>query len=61
MSDNTLTTKERTALESYWNMPIRIKGNNIEAKKGECWGILCSFEEGKKNAQIIIERTERIK
>ena len=54
----TLTTKEKHALKSWWNMPIRVKEGNIEAKKGECWGILCSIEEGKKNAQMIIRKNK---
>lgn len=58
MNNLTLTQKERNALKGYWNIPIRVKNGNIEAKKGECWGILCSLEEGKKNAQIIINRSK---
>lgn len=57
MNNIILTAKEKTYLSKYWNMPIRIKNGNIEAKKGECWGILCSVEEGKKNAQMIIKKS----
>jgi len=57
MKNLTLTTKERAVLKVHWQQkPLRIKNGNIELKKGDCWGILCSVEEGKKNAQIIIEK-----
>lgn len=55
--ENSLTRQERKALSNYWQLPLRVKDGNVELKKGECWGILCSIKEGKKNAQIIIENT----
>lgn len=51
-----LTRQERKALSLYWRSPLRIKNGNVELKKGECWGILCSVTEGKKNAQMILQR-----
>ena len=50
----TLTKRERAALRSLWKLPLRVKDGNIELKKGECWGILCSTVEGKVNAEIIL-------
>ena len=51
-----LTKLERQALKGYWQMPLRVKDGNVELKKGDCWGILCSESEGKENAQMIIEK-----
>lgn len=53
-----LTQKEREALKQYWQMPVRVKDGNVELYKRGCWGILCNIEEGKKNAQIIIEKSK---
>jgi len=50
-----LTKQEMSALRSYWEMPIRIRNGNIELKKGNCWGILCSVEDGKMNAKICMD------
>jgi hypothetical protein len=58
MVNLTLTTKEKAALKSWWHMPVRVKDGNVELKKGESWGILCSIEEGKKNAQMIIKKSK---
>jgi hypothetical protein len=52
----TLTKLEREALKSNWQMPLRVKNGNVELKKGDCWGILCTIEEGKTNAKMIIEK-----
>jgi hypothetical protein len=51
-----LTQKEKQALKNYWGMSLRIKNGNVELKKGECWGILCSIENAKENAQLLIAR-----
>jgi hypothetical protein len=51
-----LTPKERAALKSYWKMPVRVKNGNVELYKRSAWGILCSIEEGKKNAKMIIDK-----
>jgi len=59
MGNLTLTAKEKAVLKAHWQQkPLRVKNGNIELKKGECWGILCSVEEGKKNVQIIIEKNK---
>lgn len=49
-----LTKLEKEALRRHWGMPLRIKDGNVELKKGSAWGILCSIENAKKNAQLII-------
>ena len=55
MTNQKLTAKEMAALKAYWKMPIRQKGNTVEAKKGSCYGLLyATIAEAKKNAQIII-------
>ena len=55
----TLTAKQRMALKAYWNMPIRVKGETVEAKKGDCWGILYyTIQEAQENANILIERSK---
>ena len=59
MSEITLTRTEINALKSWWKTPIRVKDGNVESKKGQCWGILCSAEKGKKEAQLIIERSKK--
>jgi len=51
-----LTIQERNALKTWWRCPLRIKNGNIELKKGDCWGMLCNAEEGKKNAQLLLKR-----
>jgi hypothetical protein len=58
MSNITMTRKEKSVLSHYWGMPLRCKNGNVELKKGELWGMLCSIEEGKKNAQLLIEKLE---
>ena len=59
MTITNLTPKEKKALKIYWQMKIKVKDGNVLAKKGECWGILCSLEEGKTNAQMLIERSKK--
>ena len=54
-----LTTKERQVLKNYWGMPLRVKAGNVELKKGECWGILCSIKDAKENTQMLISKSER--
>ena len=58
MTITNLTPKEKKVLETYWQMKIKVKDGNVLAKKGECWGILCSLKDGKENAQILIERSK---
>jgi hypothetical protein len=52
----TLNTKQKTALEKHWGMRIRVKDGNVEAKKGESWGILCNIGEGIINANILLNK-----
>jgi len=56
MQNITMARKERVALSQHWGMPLRCKNGNVELKKGESWGVLCSIEEGKENAQIILTK-----
>jgi hypothetical protein len=51
-----LTKLEKFALEKHWNMKIRQKGTTVEAKKGECYGLLyATIKEAKDNALIILK------
>lgn len=45
-------------LSQYWGMPVRSNGGYLEAKKGDCWGVLCSIAEAYENAQILIQRVK---
>lgn len=57
MGKSRLSAKEKAALSAWWgNVPLRVRDGNVELRKGDCWGILCSIAEGKKNAAIIIEK-----
>ncbi len=56
MSNITMTRQEKSVLSHYWGMLLRCKNGNVELKKGKTWGILCSIEEGKKNAQLLIDK-----
>ena len=39
----TLTKRELNILKRYLMMPVRVKNGNVEAKKGDCGGIVSQF------------------
>lgn len=53
-----MTNKELKALAKHWQYPARVRNGNVELKKGNCWGVLCSVSDGRENAQILIERNK---
>lgn len=59
MTQTNLTKTERNALRLWWGMELRIRNGNVELKKGNCWGVLCDIEQGKKEAQIIINNLKK--
>ncbi len=52
-----LTRLERKDLSVWWGTRIRVRHGNVEAKKRQCWGVLCSLRAAKENAQLIIKRS----
>ncbi|MCY9757760.1 hypothetical protein M5X00_26380 [Paenibacillus alvei] len=56
-----LTGAERNALKLDFGFPLRVKGENIEVKKGESWTVIYTVEEGKKIAQTIISNNKTYK
>ena len=46
-------------MSNYWGAPVRSKDGNLEVKKGECWGVLCSVSDALENAKILIERAKK--
>lgn len=60
MEKSRLSAKEKITLSAWWgNVPVRVKDGNVELKKGDCWGILCSIADGKKSAAIIMEKEKK--
>ncbi len=50
-----IKTTDLKKLSNYIGIPLRIKNNYVEGKKGNCWGIYCSLaqaEEGIKQLKI---------